>query len=220
MKAAIKGHGAIAGCGCCSAVKSNLHSKYDLCFLFSLPWQERDHAEMSRLLQLQLIKVRVDTLDAKVKLVDSLRWLTKHPWGRRVKPYHGQRFGLRAMDKLCCGGSIGMDLHSLDGLSVPFEVTFFRQKKNTPFTGIPVMWDVEGVHEFGIKHFRIDIILYTVDLGLAQRLVGPSLICLLRNDIYQLEEDTVQGTLERGALHMRKDLQNIIELIMCEGAKG
>ena len=166
---------------------------------------------MLRLLQLQLIKVRVDTLEAKVKLVDSLRWLTKHPWGRRVKPYHGQRFGLRAMDKLCCGGSIGMDLHSLDGLSVPFEVIFFRPEENTPFIGIPVMWDVEGVHEFGIKHFRIDFfvdcILHTVDLGLAQRTVGPSLMCLLENDIYRLKEPTEQGTLERGALHMRKDFK-------------
>ena len=210
-QAGMKGHGAFAGCMCCTATSADLHTKYDECTLFHLPWPKREHSNLMRELQLQLIKVTINSLDEKILLLDSLRWLSKYPWGCRIKPRRGQQFGLKTNDKLCVGGDLGSDLHSLSALPVPFEIFFFRTSKRTPFTGVSLLWDVDGVHAFGIKHFQVgyfvDCILHTVDLGVAQRACGHSMLCLLRNNVFNLRNDTLLGRMQAGALHMRRALR-------------
>ena len=96
---------------------------------------------------------------------------------------------------MCYGGGVGIDLHSLPHLHVPFTVVFFREESSTPFTGMPLMWDVPGVHGCGIRHFRleffVDCALHTIDLGVAQRLDGESMLCLLRNNVFDVPNTTM-----------------------------
>ena len=130
-----------------------MHSKYSEYSFSTMPWTERSHASYLEDLRKHIHMVTIDSLDDKSRLLDSLHWLVKYPWGRTVKRGHGC-FGLRPGDSLCCGGDIGVDKHSLEHLAVPFTVAFFRARASSAICGVSVMWNVPGVHQLGIEHLK------------------------------------------------------------------
>ena len=42
-KAQTKGHMSNHGCQCCTATRDDMHTKYNLCGMYNIPWQIRDH---------------------------------------------------------------------------------------------------------------------------------------------------------------------------------
>ena len=73
------------------------------------------------------------------------------------------------------------------------------------------MWNIAGVHQFGINHFTLDMFvdctLRTIDLGLAQRYCGHAIRCALRNNIFCLPHNTLLERMTIGSLHIRKCLR-------------
>ena len=187
----------------------DMHSMYSECSLESLPWPMRSHQSYLQELQSHIVKIKVETLDDKARLLSSLNWLQKYPWGRRVK--RGAPFGLQAGDRLCVGGDIGYDLHSLEDQIVPFEAIFFRPSQQSAIAGVSVMFNVEGLHNYGVNFFSIeffvDCILHTVDLGIAQRYCGHSIKCLLECNVFNLRHATKGARMEVGALVIRRHLK-------------
>ena len=58
-------------------------------------------------------------------------------------------------------------------------------------SGSSVLWDVPGVHSYGIKHFECtrftECILHTLDLGVAPRYVAFTMLLALRKDVYDVQ---------------------------------
>ena len=43
------------------------------------------------------------------------------------------------------GGDIGVDMHGVESMQVPFTVVFFRENKSTNMAGVSIMWNLPGV---------------------------------------------------------------------------
>ena len=199
------------GCMCCTTTKAQLHTQYGQCLLSNLPFAPRSHEVYMAELRNAMRKVVLPSVDDRNQLVNALAWKHKYPWGRRVVATKGAKWGLRAGDKLVCGGSLGTDIHALDALPVPCEVWFFRPSKKSGIVGSSILWNIVAVHMLGIDHFRIefivDCVLHTIDLGVAQRYIGHSLRCLLRNNIYGLTHASLLDRLTIGALRLRASMK-------------
>ena len=199
------------GCMVCTAKPSQMHNRYHECSLHRLPsgWEFRDQAKYLTELMAQLHSCTITTLPDRESLLKSLRWRVKYPWGRAF--FGVSKFNLRAGDRLVSGGDLGIDLYELDSLPLPFTVYFLRQQQSSCITSVSLMWNVPGVHNLGIDHLVItyiaDCTLHTLDLGVAQRYCGHAIRCALRNNVHNIERDSLKDRMAIGAMRVRRDLK-------------
>ena len=109
--------------------------------------------------------------------------------GRRVVSAKGARWGLVSGDMLVVSTSVP-DMHALDTLDAPFTAIFFRSKQDSGISGVSILWNIPGVHEFGILGCEIsylcDCTLHTIDLGVAQHFVAIACVVALNANIYNV----------------------------------
>ena len=134
-----------------------------------------------------------------------------YPWGRCItRPGRAHRWGVKHNDRLVIGGDL-TTIHGLESLAVPYTVWLFRQKKSTGYAGCSVMFNIPGVHNHGVDHFRleyfVDCLLHTVDLGVAQRFIGTALLLILRRNCYGSECGALLGRMNDGCRLMRQDMR-------------
>ena len=72
------------------------------------------------------------------------------------------------------------------------------------------MWPVEGLHDLGVKHFRVeymlDCVLHCVDLGVAQRYIGESLKATLKANVFGVARVVGGCLMTAGMIEVGKDL--------------
>lgn len=207
--AGMKTHRGFLPCMSCCCAYDTLHDDYALCRT-TLPWQPRTHRSYMQELKNQIIEVFLPDEAARNLVVGDLVFKQSWPWGRVVNGSASVVFGLIRGDKLVIGGAI-TDIHALDTVETPAKVFFFRLQRESGIAGMSLMWDVPGVHSYGIKYFTlerfVDCTLHTIDLGVIQRWIGESLMMLLRLDIFDLGLPTVQDTLQEGSVRLRQRLK-------------
>ena len=173
--AGLKGHN--SACAKCHCSVRDLHSRYSSCSASGLPWEPRCHDKHLQELMEALRTVDLTTEADRQKLLSSLRFLHSWPWGRTVKPRHGQSFGLMSGDRLVIGGSI-VTIHDVETVPLPARLWFFRLSKSGALAGPSLMYHIPGMHSYGVDHFTIerfvDCTLHTVDLGVAAKWHGSA----------------------------------------------
>ena len=130
-----------------------------------------------------LVAVRLQNPQEASDLAGSLRWLDSYPWGRRVFGGRGARWGLATNDQLVVSDDLH-NPHDLIDVDTPCTVYFFRPSRDSGLSGISLIINIPGVHRLGVDHFEVtnfaECTLHTIDLGVAQRFCGTSIVTGLK----------------------------------------
>ena len=93
----------------------------------------------------------------------------------------------------------------------PCVVIFFRWKKDSAIAGVGLIFNIPGVHNYGIDHFQlpylVDDPLHTLSLGVSQRFVGLCFREVLLSNCFRVVANTKEQKLERGIFQLRKRLR-------------
>ena len=159
----------------------------------------------------QLIQVKVADNDQALALNEMLAMKNQYPWGRIcTKPKRNNIWGLKHGDRLILGGDI-RDIFELDSLDPPYKVWFFRQQKNSCFSGCPLVFNIPGIHKYGIEHFELryfrDCVLHTLDLGIIPRWLGHSLSMVILENCYGCTDSTEKARLNASCDIMRAQMK-------------
>jgi len=105
--------------------------------------------------------------------------------------------------------------HDLESLRPPFEVFFFRPRVDSGIVGVSLMFNIPGVHSFGIDEFQAvhfcECTLHTLDLGVAQRFCGTAMVRALKSNIYKLPFKAAGKLVKKGCLMMAKRHQRLLQ---------
>lgn len=206
--ARVKQHAGHYGCLSCLQKSLELFSGIEAVSLASCPWVLRTQEQYLDELSTHLVAVNVRDLAERGALVAALHWPDTYPWGCRVKGAKGARWGLRAGDQLIVSDAL-RNPHDLGCLEPPFKVFFFRPRLESGIVGVSLLFNIPGVHTFGIDGFEIvhfaECTLHTLDLGIAQRYCATTMVKALRANIYNLVRSA--RLVQRGSLRMAKDIK-------------
>ena len=210
--ARIKTHQGQFACLGCLQKSGKLHDRVAENTVSFCPWTLRTQESYIDEAHTHLVAVKVNTIEERAGLAASLEWLVQYPHGRRVQGYLGRPFGLAANDQLIVSDSC-LSPHDLEHLIPPFQVFFFRPRKESGIVGVSIMWNIAGVHSLGIDHFEVisfcECTLHTLDLGLAQRFCGESMVTALKSNIYDFPIYRSKVKLvQKGALRMGRHIND------------
>jgi hypothetical protein len=207
--ARIKTHQGTYGCIECHERATHLHDRVAEASIFSVPWVPRTQDSYLDEVGTHLVGVKINDAIQRDALAASLVWIDAYPWGRRVSERKGARWGLAAGDQLIVSDAIRCP-HDLESLAPPFEVFFFRPRKESGLSGVSLMWNVPGVHSLGIDWFEVqyfcECTLHTLDLGVSQRFCGTAIVRALRSNVYNLPYKGARQRIRRGCMRMSKDI--------------
>ena len=110
----------------------------------SVPWTARTEEQYFTELFTHLVAIKVVNVADKTWLLDSLGILSAYPWGRVVKRGKGGR-GLAEGDRLVISDTL-QTIHDVELLIPPFELFFFRPRKDSGLQSISLMWNIPGVY--------------------------------------------------------------------------
>ena len=78
-------------------------------------------------------------------------------------------------------------------------------------SGSSLIINIPGVHRLGVDHFEVDnfaeCTLHTIDLGVAQRFCGTSIVTGLKANIYKLPLRAKGPLIKRGCFRLRGDIK-------------
>ena len=67
-------------------------------------------------------------------------------------------------------------ISDLKSVRLPITVWFLRRSRSTNIAGVTLLWNVPGIHQDGVEHFRLEFIigdlLHTLDLGVLPKFAG------------------------------------------------
>jgi hypothetical protein len=206
----VKSHNGYYGCLACHETSDKLHDRVAEVSLASVPWVPRTQDSYLEELSTHLVAVQINDVAGLRRLVASLAWQDAYPWGRRVVAKKGSEWGLAAQDQLIVSDAI-RNPHDLESLVPPFKVFFFRPRKESGISGASLMFNIPGVHSFGIDWFEVqhfcECTLHTLDLGVAQRFCGTAMVQALQCNIYKLPYKGKRQLVRRGTPHMGKAIK-------------
>jgi len=190
MMSALKSHKGLFGCMECHSRSATLHDRVAEVSLKTQPWVKRTQDSYLEELNTHLIRVTIVDASACRRLVDALAWQNKYPWGRRVVGTKGTEWGLLVLDKLCVSDDI-RNPHELQyDTKLPVRLVFCRPRAESGIAGVSLLFNIPGVHSFGIDHFEVryfcECTLHTLDLGVASRFCGTAMVLALQCNIYKL----------------------------------
>ena len=89
---------------------------------------------------------------------------------------------------------------------------FYRRSQEAGLSGVSILWNIEGVHAYGIDHFKtaylVDDILHTGALGVYGKYVSKALTILLVDNCFKVGLNlTKRDRMERGVLVLRQRLK-------------
>ena len=94
--------------------------------------------------------------------------------------------------------------HDIETLPLPFELWFLKVKGDASIVNVSLLWEVPGVHNYGIDHATVDMFmddaLHTSALGVEAAFVGECLASTLDCDCFVVG---VRGVTERGLQALR-----------------
>ena len=144
MRAGTKNHQGFFGCLKCCEQSTKLHDHVEEVTLMSVPWTARTEEQYFTELFTHLVAIKVVNVADKTWLLDSLGILSAYPWGRVVKRGKGGR-GLAEGDRLVISDTL-QTIHDVELLIPPFELFFFRPRKDSGLQSISLMWNIPGVY--------------------------------------------------------------------------
>jgi len=210
LAARVKNHTGHFGCLGCLSTSDHLHDRVAEVSFCSVPWEPRSHNQYLAEVSSHLVAVTLHTAADRDELTKALKWLDAYPWGRRVQGKQGSRWGLAPQDQLIVSDAVRSP-YCLDTVATPCVVFFFRPRKQSSISGVSLLFNIPGVHTFGIDHFEVlhiaECTLHTLDLGLAQRFCATAMVKALKCNIYKLKLKAIGPLVFRGCMHMNKDIK-------------
>ena len=85
-RSGMKGHSATMGCMVCECGNKR-YSGLHTCTLHTQPWELRTHESYMEELTAHLVRVDVNSVEEKIRLLSKLHFLAAFPWGRVVKKH-------------------------------------------------------------------------------------------------------------------------------------
>jgi hypothetical protein len=206
----VKSHNGYYGCLECHEKSTDVHKRVEQVSIHSVPWKPRTQDSYLEELRTHLVAVQIDDTSAHRRLVASLAWHDAYPWGRHVVGNKGSEWGLAAQDQLIVSYAI-RNPHDLESLAPPFKVFFFRHRKESGISGVSIMFNIPGVHSFGIEHFEVvnfcECTLHTLDLGASQRFCATAMTQALLCNIFKLPYRGKTQLVKRGSPYLGKAIK-------------
>ena len=144
QRAGVKTQQGFYGCLSCMEQSCTIHDRVAEVTLATSPWTPRTEDNYFEELLTHLVAVSVATAAEKQLLIAALESLAAYPWGRVVNGNKGAPWRLAAGDRLVVPDLI-TTVHDLELLIPPFQLYFFRPRKQSGLVGVSIMWDVPGV---------------------------------------------------------------------------
>ena len=119
-----------------------------------------------------------------------------------------QQFNLKSGDKLVVPGGQLFYESDLDAVSTPCIVYFWRALVDSNLAGTSVLWNIPGVHEYGVTRFTStrfpDDQFHTSALGYEARLIGTTLWAAISRRVFGVAPGLSKEELDRHNFHEAK----------------
>ena len=212
-RAGFKNHQGSESCMDCKAPKGDMYKNIEQYGLIHMPHEERTQENYIADLKSHLVEVKIDSEIQREALVKQSKFKKDYPQGRQIEgkihPFV-RAAGLIRGDLLqpYCGDL--QSLHTLEHIGLPGTVWYFRPGPHA-HTGVSLLWNVPGVHNYGIEHFTldrmVDDVLHTLALGTEGKYDGEVLVEALRKDVFETGQGNQKERLQYGVLKVRKEIK-------------
>ena len=194
------------GCMDCMVDKPNFFNFHGIS-VNGLPYPLKTHVAYLDEVACNLVGVAITNRADVDRLVAGLVYNKTWPHGREVLPDTGlERFNLKPGDRLVPGETCH-DLSQLESVAIPSIVFFIRPSLHSFLNGVTVLWDIPGVHGWGIRYFTaerlVGDLLHCFDLGILQRYIGLSLQRVLLANPWRIVRTEKKERLEASIVRLR-----------------
>ena len=138
------------------------------------------------------------------------------PWGNCVARRSVEYPQLQVHDRVVHSDGV-WDLHlAAEHLVLPVTIVFFRPSKTASLSGTSLLWDLPGIHTWGVRNCTLASVrgdpLHTCALGQFAKYCGVVLHRALKADYFRVDGTPVQK-LDLGILRLNKALNAYYKVV-------